>query len=216
METMTKLLIDITDVFTTLVHYLVHPFESHRALMDKEDDSLMRLSSYEALGASWVFVVFNAIMRLILMNFVLVFLLTLVKDMDIGLGDYFSHSDHTGYYFIVFSTVLDVIFYPLFGFFIIQFWDGIIKFYAKALGDTCDITNRSNSILAVSFSSQVLLLIPIFGKMAQSLSVIVLMYAGLRVQLKASPVLSVCILLTPFLFLLGALCFGVMIGVLFS
>ena len=109
------------------------------------------------------------------------------------------------YSFLVLSAVLDVIFYPLFGIFMIQYWEVVIKFFAKLLHTPGDITQKSQDILTVAFSSQILKIVPVVGSGFSSLANLVLMYAGLRTQIKASPVLSVVIILAPVFTVLAAL-----------
>ncbi len=198
----------LVDIFTTYVHYLIHPFKTHEYFLNPErasDDEFkpVRLTSYESLATSWLFVVVNGIFKIIILNFSILFMLNLFED-NLSLGtDFINISEFPGFYFLILSSFLDIIFYPLFGIFIIQFWEVVIKFFGGLLDSTGDLSQKSHDIMSVYFSSSILNIIPFVGASIQGLASMVLMYAGLRKQLNASPVLSVCIILTPLLFILG-------------
>jgi hypothetical protein len=198
----------IIDIIFTYIHYLVHPFQTHESFLNEEltgVSEVQRLSVYESLGTSWIFVVINGIFRICILNFVLVFIFGLLNDSELPLGDFMDLSEIPTYSFLVLSAVLDVIFYPLFGIFMIQYWEVVIKFFAKLLKTPGDITQKSQDIMAVAFSAQILKVVPIVGSGFSSLANLVLMYAGLRTQIKASPVLSVVIILAPVFTLMAAL-----------
>ncbi len=95
-----------------------------------------------------------------------------------------------------------MIFYPLLTLLIIQFWEVTIKIFGRLLQneDAETIDQKAKTIMSVSLSSHILLIVPILGGMAQNFASLVLLYAGLRKQLKASPVLCACIMITPLLF----------------
>jgi hypothetical protein len=195
----------LIEFFQTYIHYLIHPFKSHDALMGYTTDlsfTPKKISVYEALGASWVFIVVNGIVRIFLINFVLLAFLKLMQN-EMGILTQVVDSDGLlGFYFLILSTILDVIFYPLFMLFLIQFWEFVIKIFARLLGHQENIEDKARSIMTVALSSHVFSIVPVFGNMAQKISAVILMYAGLRKQLNASPMLACCILAVPiFLFL---------------
>lgn len=196
---------NLIEVFHSYIHYLIHPFKTHDAFMYPAKVTgykPMRLNAYEALTASWLFVLISAIFRIITLNFFIIFLVGLLNDSSFDYASFIDLSEFPSLYFVVLSSVLDIIFFPLFGFFIIQFWEFVIKLFGNMLDVSGNLTERAQDIIAVYYSSYILNLIPVFGAPLQSLASMVLMYAGLRKQLNASPVLSVCIIMTPFLFLL--------------
>ena len=65
-----------------------------------------------------------------------------------------------------------------------------------------DIDKKAKTILSVSLSSHILLVVPVFGEMAQKAAHFVQMYAGIREQMNFSRSLTFCVLLTPVLFFL--------------
>ena len=204
----------IINVLSAYMYYLIHPFKTHESFKNN-DHEVLKLSVYESLGASWLFIVINGIFRIFLLNLVLVGILDLINDSEIASLGLIDLTDVPAYSFLVLSAVLDVVFYPLFGLFIIQFWEIIIKFFAKILQVKGDLTMIAQDILSVSFSCKILNVIPIFGGSLSSLANFILMYAGLRSRLYSSPVLSVLIILSPLLILLFFVCVIMMIAVLF-
>ena len=192
----------IVDYFQTYFYYLIHPFKTHDAFMGKSTGlsyTPMKLSVYESLGASWMFVVVNGIIRIFLVNFVLYAFLK-VSGTELGLLSSLTNEDGMlGFYFLILSTILDVIFYPLFTLFLIQFWEFVIRLFARFLGEQENIDDKARSIMTVALSSHIFSVVPILGSMAQKFAAVVLMYAGLRKQLNASAALSVCIMMFPVL-----------------
>lgn len=192
----------LTEVFTTYIHYLIHPFKTHEQFLhpDRFEAELPEYTSYQSLGISWVFAVINGLGRVVVLNFVLVMLVNLIRDTE--LNTIINIGEISSLYLIILSTALDVIFFPLFGFFIIQFWDIIIRAVAYLLETPGNLAVRADRIISVYFSANIFRIVPILGGPIKSLAGMVLLYAGLRKQLNASPLLSVCVILTPILFML--------------
>ena len=201
----------IIDVFSTFIYYLTHPFKTHEAFKTR-DETVTRLSVYESLGTSWFFIVVHGILRIILLNFILVGILEFINSSEYSLNEMIDLTQIPAYSFIVLSAVLDVVFYPLFGLFLIQFWEIVFKFFGKILVVKENLVDVSQDIVSVALSSKVFKIIPIFGGSLSGLASLFLMYAGLRVRLGSSPVLSVLILMTPILVLLFFITVFVVIG----
>lgn len=194
----------VTQILSSYIFYLIHPFRTHEIFLAKkeEEEEIVNLSVYESLGTSWVFVVLNGMFRIILLNLVLTTVFTLMEDTSLDISLVFDMNQMPGYTFFVLSAVLDVIFYPLFGFFIIQYWEMIIKLVGRLLDAPGDLSQKAHEIISVQMASHIFKIVPIFGTPAQSFSSMVLMYAGLRKQLNASPALSICVILSPVLMML--------------
>ena len=195
----------IREIFETYIHYLIHPFRTHEIFMRQNDEEpeLMNLSVYESLGTSWVFIVLNGMVRIVILNLLLTTIFNLIQNSTLDLALVFDVNEIPGYSFFVLSAVLDVIFYPLFGFFIIQYWEMIIKLMGRLLQVPGDLSKKAQDIISVALASNIFKIVPVFGSPAQSLSSMILMYAGLRKQLNASPALSICIILSPVFILLA-------------
>ncbi len=183
------------------ITYLVHPFKTHRELLASPNSSL-RLSPYESLCTSWLFVLINALFRIIILNFSIHLMIDFIQDQNVLLSGLVDINKFSTFYIFIFSSILDIIFYPLFGLFLIQFWTFIINLYGQLLGETQDIIRKTDDIIAVYLSSHFLRVIPFLGDSLQGFVALILLYSGLRVQLKASPLLSLCIIFTPILLLL--------------
>jgi len=196
----------IMEYFQSYFHYLIHPFKTHDSFMGKKTDLSfvpLKLSVYESLGASWIFVVINGIIRILLVNFVLFTFLKISGD-DFGFLSSITNEDSLlGFYFLVLSTILDVIFYPLFTLFLIQFCEFVIIIFARFLGQQENIEDKAKSIMTVALSSHIFSIVPVLGSMAQKFAALILMYAGLRKQLNASAALSICIMMFPIFMMLG-------------
>ncbi len=189
---------------STYFHYLVHPFYTHELLIDGDSD-LRRLSVGESLGLSWIFVVINGLMRIILINFVVMIYLNLYYDAS-SIFNIFDNSDRfLGFYFIILSTILDVIFYPLFMLFFIQFWEFVLRIFAGAL-KVENASEKAAEIMSVAMSSHILTVVPIFGGVAQKFASFVLMFAGIKRQLDTSTPMALCILAFPLFVVLGISC----------
>ncbi len=206
------------ETFKTYSHYLIHPFDTHDAFLHPQDQEGIavpqKFTAYESLAISWVFVILNGIFKIILLNMTIVWLIGLFANSSFEFSSFISPSEFPGLHFIILSTVLDIIFYPLFGIFLIQFWEVVIRAFGGLLHTQGDLHEKSQNIISVYLSSNILKVIPILGGPAQSLAAMILMYAGLRKQLNASPVLSVCIILVPFVLILALLCGAVLVGLL--
>lgn len=193
---------NILEVLRTYVHYLIHPFKTHEQFLypDRFEGELSDYSSYQSLSISWVFVVFNGIGRVILLHLVLVLMVGLLAETE--LSTVVNIGEIPSLYLIILSTVLDVIFFPLFGFFIIQFWDIVIRTVGFLLETPGNLALKADRIISVYFSANVFRVIPVLGGPIRSFAGMLLLYAGLRKQLNASPLLAACIVLTPMLFIL--------------
>lgn len=201
-----NLINQIVEVFHSYFHYLIHPYKTHDSFQYPEREVSyrpIRLSPYESLSTSWFFIILNGLMRVITLNFVILFFLELLNDSSLEFSRYFNLDEFPGLLIIVLSAIVDIIFYPLFGIFIIQFWEFIIKFYGNLLKVEGDLTRKAQDIISVYLSSNVLKIIPIFGAPFHSFAGMILMYAGLRSQLNASAALSICIIFTPALIILS-------------
>lgn len=196
------------EMLITYCTYLIHPFKSHDALVKEDQEYIKReLSLYESLGLSWLFIILSAFFRLILISFFITLFLEMTSEVNEMVESLYSGDRYIGFYFIILSTILDVVFFPLVTLFVIQFWDLIIKFFAQICNIEGDIDKKSKNILTVALSSNLFSIVPIVGSVFQRLSQLIQMYAGLRKQLNFSAGASICVLLTPYVFIAGFISF---------
>ena len=194
----------IMSYLSTYIHYLIHPFKSHELLLAKSGE-LKSMTIGESIGISWVFIVLNGFIRIILINLVLMLFLNLTMDQMNPFQVFESEDGFLGFYFIILSTILDVIFYPLFMLFFIQFWEFVLTIFGSLLGLE-DTDEKVGNIMTVAMSSNILTIIPVFGGIAQKFASVILIFAGIKSQLKASTPLTLCIMFFPALMGLGVFC----------
>lgn len=190
------------DLLYSYITYLIHPFKSHKFLMGESVElkgNVKKLSLYEAIGASWIFIVINGFFRILLINFTLIMFFEFTELGDGLIGQLIHNKNYSGFYFLILSTVLDVVFFPVLTLIIVHFWEFIIKVYGRFLGIESDLDQKARDILTVSLSSNIFMVIPIFGDFCQKLASIFLMFTGIRQQFGTTTALSLCILMTPFL-----------------
>lgn len=187
--------------FENYMTFLIHPFKTHEQLL-LEEDSKLRLTPYESLTVSWVFVIFNGLCRIILLNMLLHFFISFFQSEVPYVSDIIDLNQFSAFYVFILSAIMDIIFYPLFGLFLIQFWTFIINMFGQLLGEEQNLVQKTEDIISVYLSSHFLRIIPFIGDSLQGLIALILLYSGMRIQLKASPLLSFCIVMTPVLLLL--------------
>jgi len=188
----------------TYCTYLIHPFKAHDALIAEDREYLpSEISLYESLGLSWLFVILSAFFKLIMISFFITVFLEMTTTTNEIIESLYSGDRYVGFYFIILSTILDVVFFPLVTLFVVQFWDLTIKFFAQITDMEGDIDKKSKSTLTVALSSNLFTIVPIIGDVFQRLTQLIQMYAGLRKQFNFSVGASICILLTPYVFMAG-------------
>lgn len=169
---------------------LISPYRYHSEL---GDDSI---SIADSVLISWIFAIINGIFRILLINIVLVTLSSYAIGPE-ATASLLNKDANIGYYLLILSSVLDIIFFPLFTLFIIQFWTFLIGSFAKFLKVEDDIDLKVERVVTSSLSSNAFMTIPIFGSIIQKVSSLVLLFIGMKSQLNFSSAVSVCVLLTP-------------------
>ena len=161
------------------------------------------ISLYESLGISWLLIILSSFFKLVIITFFISVFLDITSEANGIVESLYSGDRFVGFYFVILSTILDAVFFPLITLFVIQFWDLVIKFFANICDVEGDIDKKSKDILSVALSANMFKLIPIIGEIFTRLAQMIQMYAGLRRQLNFSVGASICVLMTPYLFLAG-------------
>ena len=192
------------DYFYSFFTYLMHPYRTHEYFkhnipMPGNKFAPLKMDIYEALSLSWIFALINGFVRVIL-----IYLIFQLVSGFLNQGTVLSMGgiQLSGHYFIILSTVIDVIFFPLFTLFVIQFWEFMIKLFARLLDYQGNAEEMASQVMAVSLSSHILSIVPIFGDIIQKIVAVFLMYAGLRKNLEASHGVCMVIISMPFLIFL--------------
>lgn len=177
-----------------------------------DDDELEPPQLVPQLALSWAMALVQGFARLLMAN-VLVQLFLAYHNQNNLFSFFIDVQDGLfPYYFLVLSTALDLVFFPILTLVQTQLWAFVLRAYARALrlpGDAGDIAEQ---VTSVALSSHFFLLVPIIGPVFQQISWLYLLYVGCRHRLGASRSLSVVILLTPTvvtLMLLSLVVFGV-------
>lgn len=151
-----------------------------------------------SIGVSWAMAIVQGLSKIALAGI----LLKLLIQFQIDSGWDFATVDSTGqlipYYFLVVSTALDLVFFPIVALVVTQFWNFVIRGFAWMLGIEAEERQHiAEQVTVVALSSNFLLVLPIAGVVLQKLAWLYLMYRGLRENLGVGRALSLVILITP-------------------
>jgi hypothetical protein len=195
------------ETFNTYIYSLAHPFYYHDEIKNNIlmlEKPLKRNSLFEFLSVSWVFVTMSSIIRLSLYNLSVFFALNLITQNFDFIKDIIPSQNFSAHYFFIISAVLDVIFFPLYTLISIEVWQFFINFFGYVKGiDKTLRKQAAEEIVKASLSSHLLLIIPLFGDIAQKISSFVSMYAGIRKHLEFSRLETIIVLVFPTVILLG-------------
>lgn len=149
------------------------------------------------LGVSWAFAIVQGLSRLLVAN-MLVQLFLNFQDDDLFFSTLVDREDGLfPYYILVFSSALDLIFFPILTLVVTEVWNLILRLYAGFLQVEGEPQEMASDITKVALSSHFFLLLPVIGPLFQQLAWLYLLYVGCRHRLGASRSLSVIILITP-------------------
>jgi hypothetical protein len=149
------------------------------------------------IGISWSFAIIQGIARLLMANLVLQLFLHYQNTSDFFYALIDVKDALFPYYFLLFSTALDLVFFPILALINTEIWNFILRFYARWLGVEGNRDEIVRDITSVALSSHFFLIIPIIGVVFQQLAWMVLLFIGCRHQLGASRTLAFLILMTP-------------------
>jgi hypothetical protein len=156
------------------------------------------------ISISWAFAVVQGLSRLLMANLIMQLFIHFQNSNNF----FFSFIDVQDglfpYYFMLFSTALDLVFFPIIAFVTVEFWNFIFRTYAGFLKVSGDRDEIAKDITNVALSSNFFLLLPIIGIVFKQLAWLYLLYVGCRHQLGASRVLTILILATPTVLMLMA------------
>ena len=113
--------------FVALMHpYRYHDFLAH-SIAFESDLPLRKLSVYESLSVSWLLVILRAFVRLIFINWIVYFILNVALEEFSFLSSLVEGGSFNFYYIVIFSAIIDVIFFPLVTYLVIEFWELLIR-----------------------------------------------------------------------------------------
>ncbi len=202
----------LLNLFETYLLPIVHPFRIHRyfhmnvPLPGREGEQVGTLSLSEALLFSWIFAVLKGLMRIVLIN---VFIQSFISFQSANFPFFEMVAQEAGlttYYFLLFSAMLDIVFFPILTMVTTEFWAWVIRVFAKLMKFEGDSDEVSHQITITALSSYVFFLVPLIGEVIQSFMYYIMLYAGLRENLRASRSLAIVILVAPAILLTMVLC----------
>jgi hypothetical protein len=170
---------------------------------EKEDKSL---SLAETILLSWPLVIVQGFYALISLNlnFYLMDNQSTVNQFLSLLGGGHLAKLHR---VLVTLQILQVIFAPLWMWFLYKFWSSFVVFFGKLYNLPLNVRQSAEDICKVAMTSHFLLLIPIFGPFAKFICNFIYLFLGLRHNLLLSPLQSFMVLVAP-LFLFSSLVLG--------
>jgi hypothetical protein len=201
----------MTDFFKSLETYLmvlVHPFRIHQQfrfhipLPNHDSYTYEPLSLAESISLSWVFSVIRGLGKIIILNYFLHTFWQFQSDEFPIIQELIEGPGLSAYYFLVFSSALDIVFFPIIAFVSSELWAWIIRQYANWLNPALPKEEIADQITTHALSSNLFSMIPVLGDIVQNALYYFLIYAGLRTNLGASRSLAFVILLTPFIAIL--------------
>ncbi len=197
----------IYQLVETYLFVLVHPYRIHHSIrhhLGFPGDANFNpspLTLAEAISISWLFSIIKGFGKLIILNFFLQTLWTFNSEELSFLSPVFESAGLSAYYFFLFSILLDVIFFPVVAMVKTEIWSFIIRFYARILNPELPRELIADQVTTHALSSNLFVMIPIFGDLVQFALYYFLLYSGLRANLGATRGLSFVILLSPFVLL---------------
>jgi hypothetical protein len=206
----------IKEILETYLMVLIHPFRIHQQfrfslpLPGHEDHLYQPLKLSESLAISWLFAIIRGIGKLVLMNVFLQSFLELQSEDYPLLQELVINSSLSTYYFLLFSSALDIIFFPIAALVMTEIWAWFIRLFSKWLNPSAPHELISDQVTTHALSSNLFTMIPFIGDVLQPLTYYFLLYAGLRSNLGASRSLAFIILATPTLLTLMLLSLGIL------
>ncbi len=149
------------------------------------------------LAVSWMFAVIQGIVRILLANFMVQLFLHYQNEDNFFYSFVDVEDGLFPYYVLLFTTALDLVFFPILTLIVTEFWNFILRQYARWLKVDGDVDDIARDITTVALSSHFFLVLPVIGVVFQQIAWVYLLYVGCRHHLQATRLLSIVILITP-------------------
>lgn len=170
------------------------------------------LGFVEAMSVSWIFIVVQGIYSLIAIHLGYE-AFSMVHGEEEGLAGLLIPNFHSqGKSLVFWGILLQIVFYPVFVWFLTRLWASFIKFFAELFEIEGPIDEKTNQVVNHSLVSYTFLALPVFGTMAQGIGMLFYLYAGLKNNFKFSHLQSLVILVSPVIFVgFSVVLFSVMV-----
>lgn len=190
---------------------LLRPWRMHRWIQGADapwEPDLPIPSLAESLGVSWVMAVMQGLAKILLANLLIQGFMLWQSEGGIFMQLLQDDGALLPYYVLLFSTSLDLIFFPIITLVTVEFWNFVIRLFGRLLGMGEERHVIAQEITTVALSANFFLIVPILGMFLQKVAWFFLMYVGLRERLQASRSLSLVILAAPAVMLMMVLGFS--------
>jgi hypothetical protein len=161
------------------------------------DHDLVQPELTGQLSVSWMFAVVQGIVRIMMANIMVQLFLHYQNEDNFFYSLVDVQDGLFPYYVLLFTTALDLVFFPIITLVVTEFWNFILRQYARWLQVEGDHDDIARDITTVALSSHFFLVLPIIGVVFQQIAWIYLLYVGCRHHLQATRLLSIVILITP-------------------
>ena len=180
------------------------------------DSDDVGLNILEGVSVSWVMVLVKAMYSLLAVNFG-VTAYQWVKGESFDASEMAFSSNFSLQKIMIFLLLLEVVFFPLSIWIFTKFWSVVIVFFADLFECEGDVNQKADEIVSNSLVSHLFLLIPIFGQVANRISFLVFLFAGLTKNLRLNTSQALLVIASPLiLFLLLLFILAVSVMMLFS
>lgn len=149
------------------------------------------------IGISWSFAILQGLSRLVLANMMMHLFIHFQNANDFFYALVDVQDGLFPYYFLIMTTALDLVFFPIVTLIKTELWNFVLKFYANRLKVEGERDELVRDMTSVALSSNFFLVVPIIGVVFQQLSWMILLYIGCRHHLGATRSLAFLILMTP-------------------
>jgi hypothetical protein len=203
-------------IINNYLHWFLHPSQIYNHLLDSnqfkiglvenlnEQNDNLSLSYTEVISVSWIFNFIKSIYSIIIIWASYSFIATPLMKSDISFA-----LPATGQKIMMLSSISFAVIFPIYSYLYFFFWEIVISFLMSLFGKSYFDKKKIQQVLISSFTSNILLLVPVFGSFLRYCISIFYFFIGLRRNLKLSTTQSVLVLLIPVF--VGLMIFATMI-----
>jgi hypothetical protein len=195
----------------------LHPFKTQSALrrvrIEQQhsvtsiagvQDQPINLNLTETISISWLFALFRTFYTVVSIQFGFhIFSMVNMGEADSKLKSLFlPNIQFSGQRIVILLVLLEVVLFPIFVYFYVKFSTMVIRFFSN-LFDTDTNEETIEQTVSHSLSSNVLLIVPIFGEFLRLLTTVIHLFAGLRNNFGMTRLQSSVVMISPFFMLIG-------------
>ena len=188
----------ITHYFDSFIHPFKYQTQLHQLRsIRRGPNTQVGINFPEAISMSWFFIIIDVFFVLLSLELSLWAAQHIRGSFpEIPLINFnFSQAKDQFWLFMGITSVLS---FPFFAIFDVVFWRIILRFCIEIFGSKEDLDEGIDQVISSSYSSHILLIVPVFGSVFKTIYRMVLIYAGLRNNLQLSKKQSFFILAMPF------------------